>query len=102
MKIRQDRRKSHFRFLEKGALKPHRAVTTKLRQIERFGFFSTGPQRTNLSLQTGLWSNGCSGVEKMRFYDGGGGLRPPPALIRFKCIFRKITFGGFHCYSLLC
>ena len=34
-------------------------------------FFSTGPQWTNLNLQTGLRSIGCSVVEKSRFSDGG-------------------------------
>ena len=39
MKIRQNRRKSQFRYLEKGALELYRAATTKPRQIERSGFF---------------------------------------------------------------
>ena len=39
MKIRKNRRKSQFRYLEKGALELHRAATTKPRQIERSGFF---------------------------------------------------------------
>ena len=39
MKIRQNRRKSQFRYLEKGALKLSQAATTKTRQIERSGFF---------------------------------------------------------------
>ena len=34
--------------------------------------FSTGTQRTNWSLQTGLESNVYSVVEKLRFSDGGG------------------------------
>ena len=67
MKIRQNRQKSQFRYLKKGALELSRAATTKPRQIEHSVFFSTGPQRTNLSLQTGLGSNGCSGAEKTRF-----------------------------------
>ena len=33
--------------------------------------FSTGPQQTNLNLQTGLRSIGCSVVEKSRFSDRG-------------------------------
>ena len=49
--------RSHaFKLLEKGALEFRWAVTTELRQM----FFSTGPQRTNWSLQTGLGSAGCS------------------------------------------
>ena len=131
MKIRQNRRKSHFCYLEKGALELYLAAMTKPRQIERFGFFlldhngqtrfyrlvsgqsdtwlwrnrdfltedddlekgalelcrtatikprqiersvffSTGPQWTNLSLQTGLESAGCSVVEEKQFSDGGG------------------------------
>ena len=63
----KNRQISKFRYLEKGALELYRAATTKPRQIERSGFFSTGPQRTNLSLQTGLESAGCSVVEKTRF-----------------------------------
>ena len=39
MKIRQNRRKSHFRYLEKGALALSRATTTKPRHIERSVFF---------------------------------------------------------------
>ena len=39
MKIRRNRRKSQFRYLEKGALELYRAATTKPRQIERSGFF---------------------------------------------------------------
>ena len=35
-------------------------------------FFSTGPQQTNLNLQTGLRSNGGSVPEKSRFSDRGG------------------------------
>ena len=34
-------------------------------------FFSTGPQRINLSLQTGFRSAGCLVAEKS-FSDGGG------------------------------
>ena len=36
MKIRQNRQKSQFRFLEKGALELSRAATTKPRQLERY------------------------------------------------------------------
>ena len=39
MKFRRNRRKSQFRYLEKGALELYRAATTKPRQIERSGFF---------------------------------------------------------------
>ena len=39
MKIRQNRRKSHFRYLEKGALKLCRAVMTKPKKIDRSVFF---------------------------------------------------------------
>ena len=39
MKIRKNRQKSQFRYLEKGALEHCRTDTTKLRQIERSGFF---------------------------------------------------------------
>ena len=39
MKIRRNRRKSQFRYLEKGALELYRAATTKPRQIERSVFF---------------------------------------------------------------
>ena len=35
-------------------------------------FFSTGPQWTNLSLQTALGLTGCSLVENTQFSDGGG------------------------------
>ena len=52
MKIRQNRRKSQFRYLEKSALECRRAETDTT-----LWFLSTGPQRTNLSLQTGLRSN---------------------------------------------
>ena len=48
--------------------------------IFRFAvFFSTGPQQTNLSLQTGLRSTGCWVVEILRFSDRGGHLAPPPS-----------------------
>ena len=67
MKIRQNRRKSQFGYLEESALEVSRAAATKPRQIER----STGPQRTNLNLQTGLRSIRCSVVEKSRFSDRG-------------------------------
>ena len=63
---------SQYGYLEKGALEVPRAATTKPKQIRRSVFFSPGPQWTNSSLQTGLRSNGCSVVEKMRFSDGGG------------------------------
>ena len=43
-------------------------------------FFSTEAQRTNLNLQTGLRSIGCSVVEKSRFSDRGWWL--PPRIIR--------------------
>ena len=39
MKIRKNRRKSQFRYSEKGALELRRAATTKPRQIERSGLF---------------------------------------------------------------
>ena len=39
MKIRQNRRKPHFCYLEKGALKLYLAAMTKPRQIKRFSFF---------------------------------------------------------------
>ena len=39
MKIRQNRQKSQFRYLEKGALELHWAAMTKPRQIGRSGFF---------------------------------------------------------------
>ena len=39
IKIRQKRRKSHFRYLEKGALELYRAAKTKQRQIECSVFF---------------------------------------------------------------
>ena len=71
MKIRRNRRKSQFRYLEKGALELYRAATTKPRQIERSVFFSTGPQWTNPSLQTGLGSTRCLGAKKTLFSDGG-------------------------------
>ena len=67
MKIRQNRQKSYFCYLEKGALKLYRAATTKPRQIEHSVFYSTGPQRTNSSLQTGLRSNGGLVPEKSLF-----------------------------------
>ena len=51
---------------------PERACSDLTSKIERSGIFSTGPQRTNLSLQTGLGSTGCSGAEKTKFSDGGG------------------------------
>ena len=82
MKICQNYRKSPLCYLEKGAIELYRAATTKPSQIERSGFFSTGPKWTNSSLQTGLESASCSVVEKKRFSDGGGGLRPrPPPLL---------------------
>ena len=40
-------------------------------------FFSTGPQWTNLSLQTGLRSAGCFVDEKSQSFYGGGGLCLP-------------------------
>ena len=43
-----------------------------------------GPKQTNLNLQTGLRSIGCSVVEKSRFSDRGWWLHPPPALARGK------------------
>ena len=49
--------KSQFHYLEKGALELCRAAPIKPRQIEHSVFFSTGPQWTNLTLQTGLRSN---------------------------------------------
>ena len=55
--------------LKKCALELCRTTTMKPRQIERSVFFSTGPQRTNLNLQTGLRSIGCLVVEKSRFSD---------------------------------
>ena len=39
MKIRQNRQKSQFRYLEKGALEFYQVATTKPWQIERSGFF---------------------------------------------------------------
>ena len=42
MKIRKNRRKSQFRYLEKGALEIPRAAMTKPRQIERSGFLVAG------------------------------------------------------------
>ena len=39
MKIRKNRRKSQFRYSEKGALKLRRAATTKPKQIEGSGPF---------------------------------------------------------------
>ena len=60
----ENRQKYQFRYLEKGVLAHHWAVTTKMSQIERSVFFSAGPQGTNSSLQTGLGSNGCSVAEK--------------------------------------
>ena len=56
--------------LEKGAPKLCWAAMTKPRQIECTVFF-TGPQRTNLNLQTGFGSIGCMVVEKSRFSDRG-------------------------------
>ena len=41
--------------------------------------FFTGPQWTNLNLQTGLRSNGGSVPEKLQFSDRGG-LKGPPYL----------------------
>ena len=55
-KIFEDRQKSQFCYLEKGVLELRQATTIKPRKIERSVFFSTGPQRTNSSLQTGLKS----------------------------------------------
>ena len=37
----------------------------------------TTQTESNLNLQTGFGSTGCSGAEKMRSSIGGGGLRPP-------------------------
>ena len=79
MKTRQNRRKSQFRYLEKGGLELHRVAMLKPRKIELSGFFSPGPQRTNLNLQTGLRSNGGLVPEKSRFSDRGGHLAPPPS-----------------------
>ena len=56
MKIRKNRRKYNFRYLQKGALELCRAATIQPRQIEHSVFFSNGPQWTNSSLQTGLRS----------------------------------------------
>ena len=39
MKIRRNRQKSQFRYLEIGALELYRFATTKPKQIERSGFF---------------------------------------------------------------
>ena len=58
--------------LEKCALELCWTATIKPRQIERSVFFSTGPQWTNSSLQTGLESAGCLVVEKKRFKNEGG------------------------------
>ena len=38
-KIRKNRQKPQYRYLEKGAVELHRAVTTKPRKIERSDFF---------------------------------------------------------------
>ena len=56
--------------LEKCALELCRTAMIKPRQIERSAF-STGPQRTNSNLQTGLRSIRCLVVEKSRFSDRG-------------------------------
>ena len=42
-------------------------------------FVSTGPQRTNSSLQTGLRSIGCLVLEKLRYFRQGI-IIPPPVL----------------------
>ena len=47
-------------FLEKSVLKLCWTAMIKPRKIESSGFFSTGLQRTNLSLQIGLRSSKCS------------------------------------------
>ena len=51
-------------------------VTHRSYLSRRRGCFSTGPQRTNSSLQNGLGSTGCLGAEKTQFSDGGGWLAP--------------------------
>ena len=65
-------------------------------------FFSTGPQQTNLNLQTGLRSIGCSAVEKSRFSDRGGCLRAPspPALTWVKYQFDKRLHAHITSYII--
>ena len=55
--------------LEKCILELCQTGMIKPRQIDLYGFFSTGPQPTNPSLQTGLRSTGYLVVEKLRFSD---------------------------------
>ena len=71
MKIRRNRRKSQFHYLEKGALELYRAATTKPRQIERSVFFlldhngQTGVYRLVLSPpDVRLWRKSDSKMEE--------------------------------------
>ena len=48
----------------------------------KFQFFSTGPQRTNSSFQTGFRSTWCSVAERLEFSVGGWWLRLTPASMR--------------------
>ena len=61
-----------------------RAATTKPRQIERSGFFSTGPQRQNSNLQTGPRFIRCFVAEKNAILRWCMMIAPPLALIRVK------------------
>ena len=79
--------------MEKGVLELLRAATIKPRKIERSGFFSTGPQWTNMNLQTGLRYNKGLVPEKSRFSDRGGLKGPPPVPERVKVEKRY----SFHC-----
>ena len=58
-------------FFEKCVLELSRTAMIKPKQLERSVLFSTGPQWTNLNLQTGFRSIGCLVVEKSRFFDKG-------------------------------
>ena len=58
-------------FFEKCVLELCRTAMIKPRRIKRSGFFSTEPQQTNSSLQTGLRSIGCLVVEKSQYSDTG-------------------------------
>ena len=51
-KIDKNRLKSHFRYLENGVLKLHRAATLQPRKIERSGFFSPGVVQLDLRWTT--------------------------------------------------
>ena len=76
--------KSTFRYLEKGVSRTSSGRHASTEKDRALWFFSTGLQRTNLNLQTGLRSNGVSVPEKSRFSDMGGWKGPPPMTKRVK------------------